>query len=79
MESVYLLVPLSIILLGAAVWAFFWAVNKGQFEDLEETARIALEDDPPPVSPAPHPDPSPDTGTSRAEDPAASRSSRRAD
>lgn len=52
MESVYLLVPLSIILLGAAVWAFFWAVNKGQFEDLDEPSRIALEDDPPPPRPA---------------------------
>lgn len=47
MESVYLLVPLSIMLLGAAVWAFFWAVNRGQFEDLDAPSRIALEDDAP--------------------------------
>lgn len=47
MESVYLLIPLSIVLLGVAVWAFFWAVNEGQFEDLDEPSRIVLEDDPP--------------------------------
>lgn len=45
MESVYLLIPISIILLGAAVWAFFWAVNRGQFENLEDPAELALEED----------------------------------
>jgi cbb3-type cytochrome oxidase maturation protein len=47
MESVFLLIPLSIVLLGVAVWAFFWAVNEGQFEELDEPSRIVLEDDPP--------------------------------
>lgn len=46
MESIYLLIPLSIVLVGVAIWAFFWAVNRGQFEDLEESASIALEEDP---------------------------------
>jgi cbb3-type cytochrome oxidase maturation protein len=45
MSSVYLLVPLSIVLLGFAVWAFFWAVNHGQFEDLERGEHQALDDD----------------------------------
>ena len=45
MSSVYLLVPLSLVLLGGAIWAFFWAVNRGQFEDLDEPARAVLEDD----------------------------------
>lgn len=45
MESVYLLIPISIVLVGAAVWAFFWAVNRGQFENLEEPAELALEED----------------------------------
>jgi cbb3-type cytochrome oxidase maturation protein len=45
MTSVYLLIPLSIVLVGAAVWAFFWAVNRGQFEDLDEPARSVLEED----------------------------------
>ncbi len=48
MGSLYLLIPLSIVLVAAAVWAFFWAVNQGQFEDLDEPARSILEDDAPP-------------------------------
>ena len=35
MSILYLLIPLSLILLGLAVWAFFWAVKHDQFEDLE--------------------------------------------
>lgn len=45
MESIYLLIPLSIGLVALAVWAFFWAVNKGQFEDLDGPSRLALEED----------------------------------
>lgn len=47
MESVYLLIPLSIVLVAVAVWAFFWAVNRGQFENLEQSAGLALEEDAP--------------------------------
>lgn len=35
MEIIYLLIPLSLILGGLAIWAFFWAVKSGQFDDLE--------------------------------------------
>jgi cbb3-type cytochrome oxidase maturation protein len=45
MSSIYLLIPLSIILAGVAVWAFFWAVDKGQFEDLDAHASSILEDE----------------------------------
>jgi cbb3-type cytochrome oxidase maturation protein len=45
MESVYLLIPLSIVLIGIGVWAFFWAVDRGQFEDLAQGERLALEED----------------------------------
>ena len=47
LQSVYLLIPLSILFLAAAIWAFFWAVNRGQFDDMDESARAALEEDPP--------------------------------
>ncbi|MGA0735127.1 MAG: cbb3-type cytochrome oxidase assembly protein CcoS [Steroidobacteraceae bacterium] len=47
MQSLYLLIPLSIVLVAVAIWAFFWAVNRGQFDDMEEQARLALEEDPP--------------------------------
>lgn len=59
MSSVYLLVPLSIVLLGVSIWGFFWAVNHGQFEDLDTGERAALDDEPPPaasVAPSPAPD-----------------------
>jgi len=46
MSILYFLIPLSLVLLGLAVWAFFWAVNSGQFDDLDSPAwRILLEDD----------------------------------
>ena len=46
LQSIYLLIPLSIVLLAAAIWAFFWAVNRGKFDDMDESARAALEEDP---------------------------------
>lgn len=46
MSILYLLIPLSLILLGLAVWAFFWAVKNDQFDDLEGPAyRILFDDD----------------------------------
>ncbi|MDZ7828659.1 MAG: cbb3-type cytochrome oxidase assembly protein CcoS [Halofilum sp. (in: g-proteobacteria)] len=46
MKILFLLIPLSIVLLGIAVWAFFWAVRSGQFDDLDSPAyRILLDDD----------------------------------
>jgi cbb3-type cytochrome oxidase maturation protein len=48
MEVLYLLVPLGFVVMGVAVWAFFWAVKSGQFEDLEGPAhRILMDDDDP--------------------------------
>ena len=45
MSILYLLIPLSLILLGLAVWAFFWAVKHDQFEDLEGPAYHILFDE----------------------------------
>lgn len=50
MNALLILVPVSLILLGFAVWAFFWAVNRGQFDDLDTPALRILEDDRPPLS-----------------------------
>lgn len=45
MEVIYLLIPLSLVFLVAAVWFFFWAVKSEQYEDLEGPAhRIILDD-----------------------------------
>ena len=46
MNILYLLIPLSLLLLGLAVWAFFWAVKHDQFDDLEGPAyRILFDED----------------------------------
>ena len=48
MNILYLLIPLALVLLGIAIWAFMWAVRSGQFEDLEGPAhRILMDDDDP--------------------------------
>jgi cbb3-type cytochrome oxidase maturation protein len=52
MASMMLLIPLSLLMLGAAVWAFFWAVDRGQFDNLEQPSRLALEEDPVPSADA---------------------------
>ncbi|WEF32045.1 cbb3-type cytochrome oxidase assembly protein CcoS [Pseudoduganella chitinolytica] len=45
MESLFLLVPLSIALVFGALWVFFKASDDGQFEDLEGPALRILHDD----------------------------------
>jgi cbb3-type cytochrome oxidase maturation protein len=51
----YLLIPLGLVLLVLALWAFFWAVRAGQFDDLDTPAvQLLLDDDgaPPTKRPA---------------------------
>ncbi|MEO8010971.1 MAG: cbb3-type cytochrome oxidase assembly protein CcoS [Dokdonella sp.] len=45
MNIILLLIPLSLILLALAMWAFFWAVNHAQFDDLDTPALSPLTDD----------------------------------
>ncbi|WP_051234292.1 cbb3-type cytochrome oxidase assembly protein CcoS [Halomonas halocynthiae] len=46
MTVLFFLIPLTLILLAFAVWAFFWAVRNDQFDDLEGPAyRILFDDD----------------------------------
>ena len=41
-----ILIPLALLIHGGAVWAFFWAVGNGQFDDLDTPAmRILMDDD----------------------------------
>ncbi len=55
MNILYVLIPLALLLLGGAVWIFFWAVGSGQFDDLDTPAiRIIMDDDKqPPDRPEP--------------------------
>lgn len=46
MEIIFLLIPIAIILVAFAIWAFSWSVKSGQFDDLESPAHsILFEDD----------------------------------
>jgi cbb3-type cytochrome oxidase maturation protein len=48
MTILFLLIPLGMIFLGVAIWAFLWAVRSGQFDDMEGPAhRILMDDDDP--------------------------------
>ncbi len=52
MSILYLLIPLGVVLLGIAIWAFLWAVRSGQFDDMEGPAhRILMDDDSDPLIP----------------------------
>ena len=44
MNVLFLLIPVSLILLVLAVAVFFWAVRSGQFDDLETPAYRVLMD-----------------------------------
>lgn len=55
MEALYLLIPLSVLLVFVALWIFFRASDDGQFDDLVGPALRILQDDdkpPEPVIPA---------------------------
>lgn len=45
MAILWMLIPLSLILLGIATWGFFWAVNHNQFDNLDIEARRFLDED----------------------------------
>ena len=46
MTILYFLVPTAIVLAGFGVWAFYWAVKTGQYDDVETPAiRVLLDDD----------------------------------
>lgn len=47
MNILVVLIPLSIVLLVGAGIAFFWAVDDGQFDDMETPRLLPLLDDPP--------------------------------
>jgi cbb3-type cytochrome oxidase maturation protein len=46
MEILYLLIPLSAVLVLAIIGVFGWALFRGQFEDLEGEGERILENEP---------------------------------
>lgn len=48
MESLFLLVPIALIFVAIALKVFFWAINSGQYDNLDtEAHRILFDDDEP--------------------------------
>lgn len=45
MEALYLLIPLSIVIVFIAIWVFFRASDSGQFDDLVGPGMRILQDD----------------------------------
>ena len=44
MDIIFLLIPLALALVALVIWGFFWAVRRGQFEDLEGPGHSILID-----------------------------------
>jgi cbb3-type cytochrome oxidase maturation protein len=45
MDILYFMVPLGLVLVGVGLWAFFWAVGSGQFDDLDSPGWSVLNDE----------------------------------
>lgn len=46
MESLYVLVPLSVVLVFGIIAVFAWALRSGQLEDIEREGERILRNDP---------------------------------
>ena len=58
MSLVSVLIPVTLLLVACGVWAFFWAVRTGQFDELDVAAwEILVDERPEPVAPADQDDP----------------------
>ena len=45
MNIAYLLVMLGLGVFAVAIWAMFWAIDSGQYDDLEAQGRKILDDE----------------------------------
>lgn len=45
MESLYLLIPIALIFAALIIGLLIWAVNRGQYDDLDKDAWRALHDE----------------------------------
>ncbi len=45
MTALYVMIPIAIIVVGLAIWLFFWAVDSGQYDDMDSPAHRILFDD----------------------------------
>ncbi|MES2820034.1 MAG: cbb3-type cytochrome oxidase assembly protein CcoS [Pseudomonadota bacterium] len=45
MPALYILIPIAVVLVALVIWLFFWAVDSGQYDDLDGPAHSILFDD----------------------------------
>lgn len=45
MPALYVMIPAALLIVAVAVYVFFWAVDSGQYDDLEGPAHSILFDD----------------------------------
>ncbi len=65
MTVLYILVPVAIVLVAIAILVFNWAVNSGQYDDLDGPAHSILFDDEEPLPPSDQPVDPESTSSSR--------------
>ena len=44
MDSIYLLIPLGVVIAFVIGGVFFWAMSAGQFDDLDEEGQAVVKD-----------------------------------
>lgn len=59
MTFLYILVPIAVALVIIAIWVFTWAVDSGQYDDLDGPAHSILFDDEDPAHLAAQPETKP--------------------
>lgn len=46
LEVIYLLIPISLLLVGVIIYFLFWAIRSGQFDDMDGAGfQILMDDD----------------------------------
>ena len=68
MPALYIMIPAALLIVAIAIYVFFWAVDSGQYDDLDSPAHSILFDDQDPQHTAAveearlyHPESDPDT------------------
>lgn len=65
MNSLYLLIPIALIFIAIAVRVLFWAINSGQYDNLDTEAHRILFDDDKPERAKPESKPAPEDDSTR--------------
>lgn len=45
MPALYIMIPAALLIVAVAIYIFFWAVDSGQYDDLDSPAHSILFDD----------------------------------